>query len=44
MWVHINSLCKPTLEAPGHVTKILQAENLQKIDEFEPIFLGNDRY
>ena len=25
----------------GHVTKILLAENGQKLDEFEPIYLGN---
>ena len=25
----------------GHVTKILQAINGQKVDEFEPIYLGN---
>ena len=29
---------------PGRVTKILQAENGQKVDEFEPIYLGNYRY
>ena len=32
------------LGALGHVTKILQAENMQKVDEFEPIYLINDRY
>ena len=26
---------------PGHVTKILQSENGQKVDEFEPIYLGS---
>ena len=30
-------LCKQSLEAPGHVTKILQTENGQKVDEFETI-------
>ena len=40
----INALCKPSLGAPGHVTKILQAENGQKVDEFETIYLGNYRY
>ena len=25
--------------APGHVTKILLAENGQKVDDFEPIYL-----
>ena len=40
----MNALHKPSLVAPGHVTKILQAENGQKVDEFEPIYLGNYRY
>ena len=45
MWVHMNALCKPSLGALGHVTKILQAENFtgQKV-EFEPIYLGHYRY
>ena len=30
MWVLINASCKPSLGVPGHVTKILQAENGQK--------------
>ena len=37
MWVLMNALCKPSLGVPGHVTKILLAENGQKVDEFEPI-------
>ena len=37
-------LFKPSLGAPGHVIKILQAENGQKVDKFEPIYLGNYRY
>ena len=32
--------CAPSLGAPGYVTGILQAENKQKVDEFEPIYLG----
>ena len=35
----MNALCKPSLGAPGHVTKMLQAESGQKVDEFEPINL-----
>ena len=31
------------LRAAGHVTKLLQVENGQKIDKFEPIYLGNYR-
>ena len=41
MWVRMNALCKPSLGAPSHVTKILQAKNGQKVDEFELIYLGN---
>ena len=37
-------LCKPSWAAPGHVTKILQAESGQKVDELEPIYLGKYRY
>ena len=37
----INVLCKSSLGAPGLVTKILQAENGQKVDELEPIYLDN---
>ena len=37
-------LCKPSLGEPGHVTKILQTENGQKIDDFELIYLDNYRY
>ena len=40
MWVLINVLCKLSLGAPGHVTKMLQVENGQKVDDFEPIHLG----
>ena len=36
----MNTLCKPSLGASGHVPKMLQAENGQKVDEFEPIYLG----
>ena len=34
---------KPSLGAPGHVIEILQAENGQNVDEFEPIYLGKHR-
>ena len=40
MWVIINGLCKQSLGAPGHVIKLLQAENGQKVDDLEPIYLG----
>ena len=45
MWVLMNALCEASLGGPGHVTKILQAENGQKVDEFESIYhLGKYRY
>ena len=44
MWMLINALYKPSLGAPGHVTKILQVKNVQKFNEFEPIYLGNYQY
>ena len=37
----MNALRKLSLGTPGHVTKILQAENGQKVDDFEPIYLHN---
>ena len=39
MWVPINTLCKTSLESPIHATKILQAENGQKVDKFESILM-----
>ena len=30
--------------APGHVTQVSQAENGQKFDDFELIYLGNYGY
>ena len=44
MRVIVSGLCKPRLETPGHVTKMLQAENGQKLGDFEPIYLGNYGY
>ena len=40
----MNALRKLSLGASSLVTKILQAENGQKVDEFEPIYLGNYQY
>ena len=37
----MNTLCKLSLVALGHVTKILQAENGQKVYEFESILMKN---
>ena len=36
--------CVPSLEVPGHVTGILQAENRQKVDKFELVYLSNYPY
>ena len=44
MWVLMNISWKTSLGALGHLTKFLQAENGQKVDEFEPIYLGNYPY
>ena len=38
MCVLINALCRPSFGAPGYVTKILQAKNEQKVDDFELIY------
>ena len=37
----MNALYKPTLEASSHVTEIVQAENGQKVHDFQSIYLGN---
>ena len=37
MWELMNAYRKPSLGAPGPVPKLLQAENGQTVDEFEPI-------
>ena len=42
--VLINDLYKRSLEALGHISKILQSKNGQKVDKLEPIYLGNYRY
>ena len=44
IWVLMNTWSKPSLGAPSNETKILQAENERKVDEFEPIYLGNYWY
>ena len=44
IWVFMNALCKPSLGTPSHVTKILKAENGQKVDQFELIYLNNYSY
>ena len=35
----MEALWELSLVAPGHVTAILQAENWQKVNEFEPVYL-----
>ena len=44
MWVLMKALCKQSLGALGHVTKILQGENGQNVDEFEQIHRDDCRY
>ena len=44
MWVIISGSCKPSLRAPGHMTKLLQAENMLKVCDFEPIYIGKYRF
>ena len=39
-WVQIESVCVPSLKAPSHVTKISEAENGQKVVNFELVYLG----
>ena len=38
-----NSLRKPSLGAPGHVTNMLQTQNVQKVDDFEPIYVRSSQ-
>ena len=33
-----------SLGSPGYVIAILQVENRQKVDKFEPMYLGKKRY
>ena len=40
----MNALRKPSLGAPGHLTKFLQTESGQKVDEYEAIYLSNCRH
>ena len=39
-WVEVKSVCVPSLRAPNHVTKISEAENGQKVVNFEVVYLG----
>ena len=44
MWVITNGLRKPSLGAPGYLTKMLQAKNREKVGDLEPIYLGNTTF
>ena len=35
----MNALCKPSLGAPGHVTKVLKVENRQKLSKLNRYIL-----
>ena len=39
-WVMINSVWIPSLRASSHVTEISEAENGQKVVNFEVVYLG----
>ena len=39
-WVDIKGVSIPSLRAPSHVTKISEAENRQKVGNFEVVYLG----
>ena len=39
-WVEAESVCVPSLRAPSRVTKISEAENGQKVVNFEVVYLG----
>ena len=40
----LNGLCKRSLKAPGIVTKMLHAENGQKVDDFEAMYLAKYQF
>ena len=42
-WVQIQTVCTPSLGVPNHVIAISETENRQKVDNFKPVNLGNDR-
>ena len=44
MWELMNALCKQSLGAPSHLTKMLCTKNGQKVDNFELIYLNKYRY
>ena len=44
IWMLINGLCNPSLGTPSHETKILQAEDGQYVDEFEPIYFSKYQF
>ena len=39
-WVEVESVCVPSLRTPSHVTEISEAENGQKVVNFEVVYLG----
>ena len=42
--MQIEAVCVPCLKQPSHVIAISEAENWKKVDNFEPVFLGNNGY
>ena len=39
-WLDVEGASIPSLRAPGHVTEIYKAENRQKVENFEVVYLG----
>ena len=37
IWVQIETVCAPRLEAPNHLIAISEAKNQQKVDNFKPV-------
>ena len=42
--MHIETACAPSLEGPSHVIAISETKNQQKVDNFKPVYLGNQRW
>ena len=39
-WVEVERVCVSSLRAPSHVTEISEAENGQKVVNFNVVYLG----
>ena len=43
-WVQMKALCISILGAPHNVTAILEADNQQKLNKIEPLYLNKYKY